>query len=352
MPQVWAVTGVSGCGRIEFLDDFKLFAEKRGKAVKVIDVGAVIQQKAIENNVAFVLDRILNLDRTTLSLLRALAVQTINQEISKDDESDVIFIGMHALFTWKNRLIPGVSYSDLLSINLDGIINLVDDVITIQKVNALNPKWANGDLPSPASLQKWMMEEELLSDVFASIKGVPMFVLAKNQKMENVYKLFFESTKKIYLSFPITAIRDDSELLKTIQEGYKPRLEELFYVFNPLDIMDKTHVANKTTEATELEGFLSRENIDLIDARTIERDYRFIAQSDAVVVIYPTDKLSPGVSAEMNFAYAHQIPVYMLFPGKVSPFLAEIANVYQDQEEFFAVLNDFAYQGNQNLLIE
>ena len=281
----------------------------------------------------------MNLDKTTLSLLRALAIQSINHEISLDNESDMVFIGMHALFLWKERLIPGVSYSDLLSVKLDGIITVVDDVITIQKVNAENPKWKEGGLPSPVSLQRWMREEELLSDVFASIKGVRMYVLAKNQKIENLYRFFFEEKKRIYLSYPITAIREDPETLDTIQTKYKSKLEEMFYVFNPLDILDKTHVSRKVKE---IDGFLEKECVSLVDARTIERDYRFISQSDAVVVIYPTNKLSPGVSAEMNYAYSHQIPVFMFFPGTVSPFLSEIARVYKDEQAFFAALESFS----------
>lgn len=252
MPKVWVVTGVSGSGRIELLNNLQTFAKGKGKNVKVIDVGKVIEKKARENQIKFVLSRILNLDRETLSLLRALAMQTINQELSTDQNSDIIFIGMHALFLWKDHLIPGVSYSDLLSVNLDGMITVVDDVITIQEVNGKNQKWAEEKLPSPVSLQRWMMEEELLSDVFASIKGVQMFVLAKNQTVENLYKFFFEDTKRIYLSYPITAIREEG-VLDIIQNEYKPRLEERFYVFNPLDIMDKTHVSKGVNT---VEGFL------------------------------------------------------------------------------------------------
>lgn len=348
MPKVWVVTGVSGSGRIELLNNLQTFAKGKGKNVKVIDVGKVIEKKARENQIKFVLSRILNLDRETLSLLRVLAMQTINQELSTDQDSDIIFIGMHALFLWKDHLIPGVSYSDLLSVNLDGIITVVDDVITIQEVNGKNQKWAEEKLPSPASLQRWMMEEELLSDVFASIKGVQMFVLAKNQKVENLYKFFFEDTKRIYLSYPITAIREEG-ILDIIQNEYKPRLEERFYVFNPLDIMDKTHVSKSVNT---VEGFLEKESVNLVDARTIERDYRFISQSDAVVVIYPTDKLSPGVSAEMHYAHAHQIPVFMYFPGTPSPFLTEIANIYKDKQAFFEVLDKFSTQKEYDNLIQ
>lgn len=339
MSRIWIVTGVSGSGRIEMLNELKLYAEGKGKKVKVLDIGNVIEQKAKERNMPFVLDKILNLDQVTLGLLRALAIQAINKDISDDQESDVIFIGMHALFFWRDRLIPGVSYFDLLSLNPDGIINVVDDVLTIQKINMKNPKWAQEKSPSPASLQRWMMEEELLSDIYASIKGVPMYVLARKQRVENLYSFFFEKKKKIYLSYPITAIREEKEILDRIQNEYKPKLEELFFVFNPLDIMDKTHISQKVKE---VEGFLSDESVGFIDARTIDRDFRFISQSDAVVVIYPTDKSSPGVDQEMQHAYSHQIPVYMLYYEKISPFLDRIAEIYDNDEAFFDKLKEFA----------
>ena len=41
---------------------------------------------------------------------------------------------------------------------------------------------------------------------------------------------------------------------------------------------------------------MGEEVIEQIQTRTISRDYQFVHQSDFVVVIYPTDKLSPGVS--------------------------------------------------------
>lgn len=339
-PKVWLVTGVTGCGRIEMLNEFSKHAEQNGKRVKVIDIGENIQKKAKENHIAFVLSRILNLDHTTLSLLRALAVQSISHEISSDEESDIIFIGMHALFFWKNRLIPGVSFSDLSSIKIDGIITVVDDVATVYQANKKNPKWAEQGIPSPAALQRWMMEEELLSDVFSSIMGVQMFVLAKTQPVANLYNFFFGKDKKrIYLSYPITAIRENQELTNRIQNKYKTEIEKLFYVFNPLDIKDKTHVSQ---EKDDIDGFLDDENKALIDARTIDRDYRFISQSDAVVVIYPTEKLSPGVASEMNYAYSHQIPIYMFFQGNISPFLAEIATIFQKEEDFMKALTEFA----------
>lgn len=339
MAEVWLITGVSGCGRIEMLNDLREYAATKGKTVKVIDVGEVIQKKAVDNHVTFRLSRILNMDQEKLSLLRALAVQSVNQAIAADKTSDIIFIGMHALFLWKNKLIPGVSYGDLMNLKISGVITVVDDVIKISKANKDNPKWQEIEPPSAAALQRWMMEEELLSDIFASLKGVRMFVLARNQSCENLYTFFFEEQKRIYLSYPITAIRENKELNDQIQNEYKPQIERMFYVFNPLDIMDKTHVSKKITVDKD---FLSPESVVLVDARTVERDYRFISQSDAVAVIYPTDLISPGVAAEMNYAHDHQIPVFMFYQGAISPFLQEKASVYDTMDGFLSALKDFA----------
>lgn len=339
MKSVWLVTGITGSGRIEMLNELSTYATSKQKRLKVIDVGEVIQKKAVENNMSFSLPRILNLDQDKLSLLRALAIQSIRQDLASDESSDIIFIGMHALFLWKSKLIPGVSYADLMHIDISGIITVVDDVIEVSKTNARNPKWAETELPSSASLQRWMMEEELLSDVFASIKHVRMYVLARSQSVENLYNFFFEDKKKVYLSYPITAIRGDQVLSERIQNEYKPQIESLFYVFNPLDIKDKTHVSQKLQD---IQDFLDKENVALVDARTVERDYRFISQSDAVAVIYPTDLISPGVAAEMNYAHDHQIPVFMFYQGAISPFLQEKARVFDTMDGFLSALKDFA----------
>lgn len=345
MPEIWIVAGVSGSGRIEKLNELAEYSESKKKTVKVFDVGEYIKQKAEEYQIPFSLSRILNMDHTALSLLRALAIQSIRQEIDKDQDADIVFIGMHALFVWKNRLIQGTSYYDLYPVDIRGIITIVDDVITIYQTNQNNPKWKETELPSVVSLQRWMMEEELLSDAFASMKNVQMYVMAKNQPVKNLFAFFFQDKKRIYLSYPITAIRDNPEVLDRIQNEYKPKLEELFYVFNPLDIKDKTHVSQKNDKVP---GFLEKDCVDLIDARTIDRDYRFISQSDAVIVIYTTDKLSPGVAAEMNYAFSHQIPVYVLFPSEPSPFLTDIANVYQNESDFFAAIEKFAKENDKD----
>lgn len=349
--EIWAFTGVTGSNRKELQKELMEFAESKGNKVSIFDVGERIEKKANENNIVFHADKILNIDKTALSLLRALAIQSIIQDINADTDSELIIIGMHALFIWKGALIPGVSYSDLLNIELNGIVNVVDDVAKIYNRCKTNPKWEGKQMISVSSLQRWMMEEELLSQVLASIKGVPMYVHAKNQDIKNLYHFFFSERKKVYVSYPITAIRNDKELTETIQKDYIPKIKEKFYVFNPLDIMDKTHLwALETGGNADFEnpdelidgGFTDADSKLSIDSRTISRDYRFIQQSDAVVVIYPTEMNSQGVAAEMNYAHAHQIPVFIYYEGNVSPFLEDIAKVYKTFDELYKALQEFS----------
>lgn len=342
--RVYLVTGVTGSDRIELLREFAEFAQSNGHVVKVYDIGDEIKKNAIKNDIPFVVDKILNLDSSVLGLLRTLAIRDIQEEM-KNDDAEIIFIGMHALFVWKDSLIPGVSYRDLMNLKIDGVINVTDDIRNIFNKNKCHVKY-NGKYPSAVSVQRWMMEEELLSGIFANIVGKRMYIHTKAQGPESLYDFFFTDKKRVYLSYPITSIRkEDPKLLEQITNEYKPRIQELFYVFNPLDIQDKGDISvDEKIQVLKNEGneeLLEKENVEMIDARTITRDFHFIDQADAVVVLYPTDFNSSGVAAEIEYAYRSQKPVFMFFTGSVSPFLKEKASIYTSFEDLFTALQTF-----------
>ena len=82
---------------------------------------------------------------------------------------------------------------------------------------------------------------------------------------------------------------------------------------------------------------------EIIKARTIERDFQFIDQSDAVVVLYMTEKLSPGVLSEIAYAHRTGKPVFMVFPFKSSPFIEDITTViYKTPQELMDMLKVFS----------
>jgi hypothetical protein len=169
----------------------------------------------------------------------------------------------------------------------------------------------------------WLQEEEFISNVLADINDIPFYVIGKKHHINNLADLFFSTRPSIYLSYPITAIqKENPELIKVIENEYLPKLEEKFIVFNPLVIKD----LEKTKNIKKIEE-ISGEDFYVLGVRTVVRDYRFVEQSDFLVVIYNTEKLSTGVIAEIIYASTHNTPVYMVYPYHVSPFLDEYATI-------------------------
>lgn len=342
----WIATGISGSGRIEKLIEISQECEKRGFKALVSDVGTMIKDECQKHRIPYTDQTILDIDRPQLSLLRSSALkECILKEVTHND-ANIHFIGIHATFRWKKRLIPGMSFRDILAIKPNGFINMVDNLETIMRVNHENPKWVQGALPNHEITQEWLKEEEFATEVLAEVIGVPIYLVAKNHNTSNLTDLFVSGKKKVYLSYPITAVREESpELLENIQINILPQLEEMFVVFDPLAIEDMKLTYEGTTEDLPE---LATENIttrakDLIKARTIERDFQFIDQADAVVVFYMTDKLSPGVMAEINYAHRNQKPIFLAFPHSKSPFMEDVAHVIKPSiDELMPALKEFA----------
>ncbi len=340
----WIFTGISGSGRKELLEDLKNQGLKNGKKIIIHDIGDIMFEECKRLRISFDDQRILDVDSTQLRLVRALAIKQVKISIQESEKNDLDMhcIGIHAAFRWKHRLISGISYSDILTLKPDGFINVVDDVKRIYQINKKNPKWKSDPVPDISETQEWLIEEEFLTEILAEVASKPMYLIARQQNIANLMDLFFTNKKKIYLSYPITAIKDEKpNLLRKIQGPLIKRLEEYFVVFNPLDIKDMslTYKSVKETELPELIEQLTSRAIDKIKTRTIARDYQFIDQSDLIIVFYLTDKVSPGVLSEILYAYRNQKPVYMVYQFKLSPFLEEvISKIYPDIESLMRKL--------------
>lgn len=326
----WIVTGVSGSERIELLDELKAYAEGQlGKRVVVHDVGGLIGEQCHKYGVPCTDERHLDMDGSLLKILRALAMKEVQLSVAdpKSKDVDLHFIGTHATFRWKGRLMPGISYQDVIDIKPDGFVHVVRDVQKVLEANTRNPKWDKASLPNADETQHWMIEEEFVTQLLAEVTCRPMFLVARTHPVGNLAGLFFSDKKRVYLSFPITNIREDNPgLVDQIQGEYLDQLQELFVVFNPLDIKDiPLTYAPGSEEMPELVEELTPSAKELIKKRTIERDFQFIDQSHAVVALYMTKRVSAGSLAEIYYAHRNQKPVYMAFPYKRSPFIENAA---------------------------
>ncbi len=340
--QTWIVTGISGSGRIELLEDLKRHCDERGAPTMVHDVGSILATEAKRQGLEFADSKILDVDARLLRTLRAMAIKEVRLRILQTPPDTLHLVGIHATFRWKERLIPGISFADIRDLCPTGFINIVNNVKAVCERNAKNPKWDADSLPTPDQTQDWMTEEEFITEALAEVQGVPMFLVARTHNPSNLADLFFTTKKRIYLSYPITAVREENpELLSRIQGEILAQLEEHFVVFNPLAIRDMDLVTGKDLPKTIKE--LTASAKAAIKSRTVARDYQFIDQSDAVVVYYMTEKVSPGVLAEIYYAHRNMKEVFVCFPFPRSPFLegatTEISNTPEEQ---LALLDAFA----------
>jgi adenylate kinase len=204
--QKWIVTGISGSERIELLNELKNYIKNNSsKRVEVYDVGELIKVECKKNGKPLKDERILDVDRSLLNCLRSCAIREIQIQMSlvKNNNIEAHFIGIHATFRWKNRIIPGILYKDLCSLKPTGLINIHRDVKDICAANKKNTKWDEDTLPDLKETQEWMMEEEFVTEVLADVLEVPIYLISRKHNLSNLADLFLSNKKKIYLSYPI-----------------------------------------------------------------------------------------------------------------------------------------------------
>ncbi len=341
----WIVTGVSGSGRIELLKEIQEEAKKRARDIYIHDVGHLIRQEAIRNRILPVDQLIDDMDRSQLRLLRSAALKNVELAIARAPEKSIHLIGIHATFKWKGRLIPGISYQDIVEMKPDGFINVVHNLEDVINTNSKNPKWDENTLPDGVETQDWIIIEEFVTEVLSEVSQKRMYLVPRDHNISNITDLFTTNKKKIYLSYPITAVRKDNpKLLEQIQAEFLPKLENLFVVFNPLSVGDMTLASkDRDHELPELVDQLTIKAKEIIKSRTIDRDFQLIDQADAVVVLYLTDKVSPGVLAEIYYAHRNLTPVFVVFPYKKSPFMEDAVTHFEDDFDLMLeVLEEFA----------
>ena len=330
-------TGISCSGRKELMADFAAFCAQKGVNIGFFNVGDFMHQIGAESNVDFT-EKVLDSDPAVLSLARRTAFYEIAQ-LAADYKHAVI--GLHACFRWRGSLLEGFSFKDIEIIQPDILINVVDNITDISERMEENMQWTG---MGKATLNVWLDEEEFLTRQLAQLIEKPYYAVAKQHDLENFYELLFSPRKPIfYLSYPITLLRDTPEEIEKIREVGE-KLSRSFIVFDPLSIKDMALVTRSKVDGADTlnlpstMGEMDDDVIQQIKTRTISRDYQFIHQSDFVVVIYPTDKLSPGVLSEMNYASRHNKPVYAVYNETRSIFFENLCEKIFDT---FAELEDF-----------
>ena len=314
-------TGISGSERGNVAEELAAYCSAHGIQVGVFDVGKTIFEIIAEQQLSISDGRILDVDTNLLKALRVAACERILRRLEPYEHA---FISIHLTFRWRNQLLPGFNYSDIMKLQPDEYVNVVDNLKEIHDRLNQSKEWERK--PTLSDLNTWLDEEDFITRTLADFQQKPCWVVARDHYVENLNKLVFEpKARKMYLSYPITTIRAEKPELLDVIQGFGQELTARYVVFDPLHIkdMELAHATEHPDRAGELAldlEELDEDTVQQIKHRTVTRDYRFIEQSDFVVVYYPTDKLSPGVISEMIYAHTRNKSVYAIFDGARSPF--------------------------------
>lgn len=339
-------TGTSGSGKLEYLKQAVDEAKRLGTEIHLYNVGDLMFKKAEELECPTSPEKILDLSPSSLRALRAAVFEEILKEAEKVEHC---IISTHGCFRWKNYLMPAFDVHYLNELQPDLYITAIDSVLNVSRRLHESPAW-RGRL-SLKDILTWRDEEIFVTKMMASFQRKPYYVVAVEQPKTTIYNLMFKpDMTKVYLSFPITLMIDDTQKMDEVRE-FRDKLREYFEVFDPLAVED-TELTYKTGdgEDPEEEYFLSdlNEGFGLtaaekakIEDQTVIRDYMLIDQSDMVVVYYPTDKTSPGVLCEIIYGSTNNKEVHAIFKERVSPFLKfHCTKVFADSEAFFDYLRE------------
>ena len=329
-------TGISCSGRKELMADFEALCREKKVRIGFFNVGDFMHRAAAESGVRFT-EKVLDSDPAVLSLARRSAFHEIANRVSEYEHA---FIGLHSCFRWRARLIEGISFRDIREFPADVFVNVVDDLADITDRMTPNPQWTG---MRREEINVWLDEEEFLTKQMAILNSKPHYTVARRHDLENFYDLLFSDKQKFYLSYPITLLRESTDHLKKIH-AFGSKMRKHFIVFDPLDIKDMELIHDAEAELSVKPELVTSDRIttisnldasfsEQIKTRTISRDFQFIHQSDFVVVLYPTDKLSPGVLSEMNYASRYNKPVYAVYSHARSPFFENLCERIFDTVE-------------------
>lgn len=333
-------TGMSGTDRLRYVRLVAELAKGRGQQLAVYDVKEIMFRIAADRGQPVEEETILDASTSTLEALRAAALEHI---LRLAEETPNYILATHALFRWRHALIPGFDVHYLNTVRPDLYVTITDTITEIKRRLDQQPRWRRSTFQE---LLTWRDEETFVTEMMASFQRKPHALVARDQPPETLYRLIFSpETPKVYRSYPISHILDQPDLMAQADDLGR-RLEEHFIVFDPMAIKDLQAMdrglhdggsdglaaLSSAAASPELRGIpqeqarqlFTPEEIAHLDDQTVWRDYELIAQSDMVVVYYPTTVLSAGVISEMIYATTNGKRVYAVWlpDAEPSPFFS------------------------------
>jgi adenylate kinase len=328
-------TGQSGLNKNEPLDKVASIAKEKGHGVKVYHVGDMMYEKG--RNIPP--GKILNLPLRELNTLRGLVFRDILHEIG---ESDNVIIDTHATFRWSHGLFSAFDFEELKWFSADMYITMVEDVDAIM--------YRLSKIESPdlyryklKDIMVWREEEILATELISGLdrERSKFYIVTRIDASEIIYRLMFEGhLKKAYLSFPITHVQSQPEILSKI-DLFREEMKKHLIAFDPLLMNEKRlHIEmlselqkGSPKDFIEVETAGQKQKIKMseileiindIDGQIISRDFKLIDQSDMILAYIPEDGsakpiISPGVMRELDHAHDEMKEIYVIWDSPEEP---------------------------------
>lgn len=351
-------TGITGVGRSHYLNSVAEYSRQKGLSVDVVDIGPRMFEKASSLRIKIPGDKILDLDTTTLRFLRATVFEEITGTVDEYRGLDRdLMISLHMSFRWSKVLMPAFDYYYLNKVRPDIYCSLIDSVGNILRRMEDTPDLAHWkDKLSIKEILIWQDEEMFITEIVADILGAPHYMIPSSSSPSIMYNIVNMVEKplsrgeppkmlKAYISYPMTMTKGNVEFEGVRRELVSKLKEKGVIIFDPAMLEDMVllervrECEDSTVYLEEFGVYVSREEV--LDAekyiidQTVHRDYKFIDQSDMIIVFYPIKELSAGVLSEMIYAHTHMKNVYALFTQKnISPFFLNYSTkIFGDIDE-------------------
>ncbi|MHA2052575.1 MAG: AAA family ATPase [Candidatus Hodarchaeales archaeon] len=329
------VSGISGSGRSDAIRDMEKYVKKKfpKKKIIVMNTNRMMWATAKELRMDVKREKMLDLSPPTLQALRSTVFERILREVEEHEKSEknvAIIINTHATFRWREHLMSGWDFFYLTKLEPDIFITIINVINDIYDTLEANPLW--GGMNNRLQLGIWQEEEAFVTKLIAESLKKPFYIVARRQPPVTLYKLIFEHeiTEKVYLSYPMTHIRDQEK--KNEIESLANKLRALgFVVFDPGAMeLEKVHVDIP-------------KDIRIFDFyQTVYRDFQLIDQGTMVVIFYPEIVHSSGVVNEQAYGFRNNKYVFAVFPAEnYSPFTSFFADkTFLSVKELIVFLKD------------
>jgi adenylate kinase len=373
MTKVVVASGIPGCDKVGL---YRYVASQTTKPVKFARVFDYMRQAALEEGQTIDQETVLNLYPVDITRYRKKAIEMIQNYI-QDEKPDILILATPTIFRWRGQMIEGLDFEDTASLSPSSFITVLDALPVIQWRLRNDPQWQHVTF-TLEELAIWRQVEEWYTSVLARARRAPHHIVARSRPKNFAELILNENKRKVYLSYPMTVFESRPNIgsqgalrrprdREDERSAIIRRLESAgFIVFDPAGIKDlEYHKAQpqempRQQESTEAPGSSQqkilltipydteeqRQLIKLeiseaeletvrkhIDAQTVSRDFKFIDQSDYVVVFYHQEVPSFGVVCEIMYGSMRGKKVFVYYPFKASPFLRHLATLVTDSTD-------------------